>query len=88
MGFSHMVVGYMRVSSDGDRQVLDLQRNALLAAAPCLSADRRHRFGLTYDFEKLCGNPIIMRTVTRCANQRPTPARPDADPHYRNANSW
>ena len=26
-----MLVGYMRVSSDGDRQVLDLQRDALLA---------------------------------------------------------
>ena len=33
-----MVVGYMRVSSDGDRQVLDLQRDALLAA----SVDERH----------------------------------------------
>src|ERR1700722_5695243 len=27
-----MLVGYMRVSTDGDRQVLDLQRDALLAA--------------------------------------------------------
>jgi DNA invertase Pin-like site-specific DNA recombinase len=27
-----MLVGYMRVSSDGDRQVLDLQRDALLSA--------------------------------------------------------
>ena len=27
-----MLVGYMRVSSDGDRQVMDLQRDALLAA--------------------------------------------------------
>jgi hypothetical protein len=53
MGFSHMVVGYMRVSSDGDRQVLDLQRNALLAAVPCLSADRRCRFALAYDFEQI-----------------------------------
>ena len=25
-----MLVGYMRVSTDGDRQVLDLQRDALL----------------------------------------------------------
>jgi hypothetical protein len=25
-GFPHMLVGYMRVSTDGDRQVLDLQR--------------------------------------------------------------
>src|SRR5208282_1207006 len=29
-GFPHMLVGYMRVSTDGDRQVLDLQRDALL----------------------------------------------------------
>ena len=27
-----MLVGYMRVSSEGDRQVMDLQRDALLAA--------------------------------------------------------
>ncbi len=27
-----MLVGYMRVSTDGDRQVMDLQRDALLAA--------------------------------------------------------
>ena len=31
-GFPHMLVGYMRVSTDGDRQVMDLQRDALLAA--------------------------------------------------------
>jgi hypothetical protein len=35
-----MMVGYMRVSSDGDRQVLDLQRDALLAAG----VDERHMF--------------------------------------------
>ena len=35
-----MMVGYMRVSSDGDRQVLDLQRDALLAAG----VDERHLF--------------------------------------------
>ena len=28
-----MLVGYMRVSTNSDRQVLDLQRDALLAAA-------------------------------------------------------
>ena len=27
-----MLVGYMRVSTEGDRQVLNLQRDALLAA--------------------------------------------------------
>ena len=35
-----MLVGYMRVSSDGERQVLDLQRDALLAAG----VDERHLF--------------------------------------------
>lgn len=33
-----MLVGYMRVSTDGDRQVLDLQRDALLSAG----VDERH----------------------------------------------
>jgi DNA invertase Pin-like site-specific DNA recombinase len=35
-----MLVGYMRVSSDGERQVLDLQRDALLNAG----VDERHLF--------------------------------------------
>src|SRR6202163_3246811 len=35
-----MLVGYMRVSSDGDRQGLDLQRDALLA----VGVDERHLF--------------------------------------------
>lgn len=35
-----MLVGYMRVSTDSDRQVLDLQRDALLAAG----IDERHLF--------------------------------------------
>ncbi|PZR42588.1 MAG: resolvase, partial [Stutzerimonas stutzeri] len=35
-----MLVGYMRVSTDGDRQVLDLQRDALLSAG----VDERHLF--------------------------------------------
>jgi DNA invertase Pin-like site-specific DNA recombinase len=35
-----MLVGYMRVSSDGDRQVVDLQRDALLAAG----VDERHLY--------------------------------------------
>jgi len=33
-----MLVGYMRVSTDGDRQVFDLQHDALLAAG----VDERH----------------------------------------------
>ena len=35
-----MLVGYMRVSTGGDRQVVDLQRDALLAAG----VDERHLF--------------------------------------------
>src|SRR5665213_3157852 len=35
-----MLIGYMRVSTSGDRQVLDLQRDALLAAG----IDARHLF--------------------------------------------
>ncbi len=35
-----MLVGYMRVSTSGDRQVLNLQRDALLAAG----VDERHLF--------------------------------------------
>src|SRR5271155_3212222 len=35
-----MMVGYMRVSTDGDRQVMDLQRDALLTAG----VDERHLF--------------------------------------------
>ena len=35
-----MLVGYMRVSTEGDRQVLNLQRDALLAAG----VDERHLF--------------------------------------------
>ena len=35
-----MLIGYMRVPSDGDRQVLDLQRDALLSAG----VDARHLF--------------------------------------------
>ena len=35
-----MLVGYMRVSSDSDRQTTDLQRDALIAAG----VDERHLF--------------------------------------------
>src|SRR5919205_3163154 len=38
--FSDMLVGYMRVSSDNDRQTTDLQRDALLSAG----VDPRHLF--------------------------------------------
>ncbi|BAJ83196.1 hypothetical protein ACMV_P3_00470 (plasmid) [Acidiphilium multivorum AIU301] len=34
-----MLIGYMRVSTDNDRQVLDLQRDALLGAG----VDERHQ---------------------------------------------
>ena len=50
-----MLVGYMRVSTDSDRQVLDLQRDALVAAGvderhlfeDRVSGSRRDRAGLT-----------------------------------------
>lgn len=35
-----MLIGYMRVSTDGDRQILDLQRDSLVAAG----VDERHLF--------------------------------------------
>jgi DNA invertase Pin-like site-specific DNA recombinase len=38
--FAHMLIGYMRVSTDGDRQVMDLQHDGLLAAG----VDERHLF--------------------------------------------
>jgi DNA invertase Pin-like site-specific DNA recombinase len=38
--FPHMLVGYMRVSSESDRQTTDLQRDALLVAG----VDERHLF--------------------------------------------
>lgn len=40
MGFPSMLVGYMRVSSESDRQSTDLQRDALLTAG----VDVRHLF--------------------------------------------
>ena len=39
-GYPHMLVGYMRVSSDSDRQSTDLQRDALLA----VGVDARHLY--------------------------------------------
>jgi DNA invertase Pin-like site-specific DNA recombinase len=36
-----MLVGYMRVSTEGDRQVRDLQRDALLSAG----VDEHHLLG-------------------------------------------
>jgi hypothetical protein len=49
-----MLVGYMRVSTSGDRQVLDLQRDALLAAG----VDERH-LGRT---ERRVGKPQRIET--------------------------
>ena len=39
-GFPYMLVGYLRVSSDSDRQTTDLQRDALIEAG----VDARHLF--------------------------------------------
>jgi DNA invertase Pin-like site-specific DNA recombinase len=38
-----MLVGYMRVSSDNDRQTTDLQRDALLEAEVDPSPSTRHK---------------------------------------------
>ena len=38
-----MLIGYMRVSTDGDRKVLDLQRDALLSAASMSATCSRNR---------------------------------------------
>ena len=47
-----MLVGYMRVSSDSDRQTTDLQRDALLSAG----VDSRHLFeGSVANLTKACG---------------------------------
>lgn len=40
MGFTYMLVGYMRVSSESDRQTTNLQRDALISAG----IDSRHLF--------------------------------------------
>lgn len=67
-GYPHMLVGYMRVSSDSDRQSTDLQRDALLAAG----VDARHlyedrasgakddRFGLAQALEFLRPGDVLV----------------------------
>ena len=39
-----MLVGYMRISTDRDRQILDLQRDALLAFRRCLGGRGPRRY--------------------------------------------
>ena len=67
-GYPLMLVGYMRVSSDSDRQNTDLQRDALLA----VGVDARHLFedhasgvkderaGLTQALEFVCPGDILV----------------------------
>ena len=52
-----MLVGYMRVSTDSDRQVLDLQRDALVAAG----VDERHLFE-----DRVSGSGVTTRSVQNC----------------------
>ncbi len=74
-----MLVGYMRVSTDGDRQVMDLQRDALLAAGVArhlfedrASGSRDDRAGLAkaLDFLKpgdcFCGLEARIASGDRC----------------------
>jgi hypothetical protein len=70
-----MLVGYMRVSTDGDRQVMDLQRDALLAAG----VDERHLTkinGRTF-WEHFGITSILLRMVG--ARQTNSPLRYYAD---------
>lgn len=67
-GYPLMLVGYMRVSSDSDRQNTDLQRDALLAAG----VDARHlyedrasgakddRSGLAQALEFVCPGDVLV----------------------------
>jgi hypothetical protein len=49
-----MLVGYMQVSTDADRQVLDLQRDALLAAG----VDEHHLSPLGWEYVNLTGDYV------------------------------
>src|SRR5208282_3086761 len=81
-GFPHMLVGYMRVSTDGDRQVLDLQRDALLAAG----VDERHLFedhasGSGDDRAgKLTRSPLVKITSKRARSRSGALRAPSALP--------
>ena len=58
-----MLVGYMRVSTDGDRQVFDLQRDALLAAGV---DERLERTLFTIDWIE---DPELCRGTSRELNK-------------------
>ena len=73
-GLSHMLVGYARVSTDGDRQSTDLQRDALLAAgvdarliySDKLSGSRDDRPGLKACLEYLStGDTLVVWKLDR-----------------------
>lgn len=67
-GFPVMLIGYMRVSSESDRQSTDLQRDALLAAgvdARHLFEDRAfgakdHRSGLAQALKFVCPGDVLV----------------------------
>jgi DNA invertase Pin-like site-specific DNA recombinase len=78
--FSDMLIGYMRVSSDNDRQTTDLQRDALLAAG----VDPRHLFedkasgarddrqGLKQALEYVCaGDCLVVWKLDRLGRSLP-----------------
>ena len=56
-----MLVGYMRVSSDSDRQTTDLQRDALLSAG----VDSRHLTNLAAGDTSVGSTPTSMISNTR-----------------------
>jgi hypothetical protein len=65
-----MLVGYMRVSTEDDRQVMDLQRDALLAAG----VDERHLFEDRASGKRgdRAGLAKALTVVSRWGNERPS----------------
>ena len=59
-----MLVGYMRVSSDSDRQSTDLQRDALLAGTRvCVFPSEKEGWGLTVIEANALGTPVVARNA-------------------------
>ena len=67
-GFPSMLVGYMRVSSDSDRQTTDPQRDALLSAG----VDSRHLTNLA------AGDTVLALPVLGCCLSISGPALPSS----------
>ena len=57
-----MLVGYMRISSDSDRQTTDLRRDALVSAG----VDSWHLTNLAAGNTSVGSTPICSATTTAC----------------------